>query len=213
MNIILSFIVVFTATFLHATQNLTDTSLIEKKELKNYLIGEKIFKKVCKKTTNLQNYKELNQCKTLKDKQLQSLFIYLSKEKINDDIIEVTKGDKCPICGMFVYKYQKWVAQIFYKNSHYTFDGVKDMMKYYFIHKENRDDISKILVTDYYSQKAIDAQEAYFVIGSDVYGPMGDELIPFKSEREAKIFSEDHKAIKILNFKDIKKMEVYKLDE
>ncbi len=84
------------------------------------------------------------------------------------------------------------------------------MMKYYYEHKDN---ISKILVTDYYSQKAIDAKKAYFVIGSDVYGPMGDELIPFADEREAKTFNMDHKGFKVLKFDEIKEQKVYKLDE
>ena len=29
------------------------------------------------------------------------------------------------------------------------------------------------------------AKEAFFVIGSDVYGPMGHELIPFASKADA----------------------------
>ena len=34
---------------------------------------------------------------------------------------------------MFVYKYPRWVAQIHIDNkTHLSFDGVKDMMKYYF---------------------------------------------------------------------------------
>ena len=84
------------------------------------------------------------------------------------------------------------------------------MMKYYF---ENKDGISKILVSEYYSQKAIDATKAYYVVGSDVYGPMGAELIPFSSQKEAKTFYMDHKGVKILKFSEITKKEIYKLDE
>ncbi|NPA59362.1 MAG: hypothetical protein GXO30_02685, partial [Epsilonproteobacteria bacterium] len=181
---------------------------------------------LCSKDIDLTNYLEINElkadikfnklCKPLKEKQLQALALYLWEVKRYGDlgeiegVIEVTKDEKCPICGMFVYKYPKWAAQIFYGDSHLSFDGVKDMMKYYFEHKKG---ISKILVTDYYSQKAIDAQDAYFVIGSDVYGPMGDELIPFKKLSDAKVFMLDHKAKEILFFKDITPDAVYKLDE
>ncbi len=83
-------------------------------------------------------------------------------------------------------------------------------MKYYF---DNKDGISKILVTDYYSQKAIDATKAYFVIGSDTYGPMGNELIPFLDENDAKTFYMDHRGTQVIKFEDIKEDEVYKLDE
>ena len=41
--------------------------------------------------------------------------------------------DKCPVCGMFVAKYPDFVARISFKDGSYAFfDGVKDMMKYYF---------------------------------------------------------------------------------
>ncbi len=34
---------------------------------------------------------------------------------------------------MFVYKYPKWITQIVYKDGNrLSFDGVKDMMKFYF---------------------------------------------------------------------------------
>ena len=43
------------------------------------------------------------------------------------------QADKCPVCGMFVAKYPDFVDQIVFKDgTHAFFDGVKDMMKYYF---------------------------------------------------------------------------------
>ena len=205
----------------------SDIAMVTKKKTKKmYPMGKKIFEKVCDKNIELNSYTQINQlksaikndklCKPMKEKQLQALSLYLfdvkrfgDLEKI-DGLIKVTKNEKCPVCGMFVYKYPKWAAQIFYQDTHYSFDGVKDLMKYYFNNKKN---ISKILVTDYYSQEAINALKAYFVIGSDVYGPMGDELIPFKNQEEAKTFSMDHKGLKILKFDEIKEQEVHKLDE
>jgi len=138
--------------------------------------------------------------------------------------IQVGKDEKCPICGMFVYKYPRWATQIFYKKDskegHYSFDGVKDLMKFYFDPKawgnfevKDKRDITKILVTDYYTQKGIDAKKAYFVLGSNVYGPMGDELIPFENEDDAKTFKEDHRGKEVLKFEEITSQGVYKLDE
>ena len=51
--------------------------------------------------------------------------------------------------------------------------------------------------------KIIDAGKAFFVIGSDVYGPMGSELIPFVSESDAEGFKKDHEGKRILRFEDI----------
>jgi copper chaperone NosL len=126
--------------------------------------------------------------------------------------------DKCPVCGMFVAKYPDFVARIVFKdNSQAFFDGVKDMMKYYFnLAKYNPGkqvaDITAVAVTDYYSLTLIDGLTAYYVIGSDVYGPMGKELIPFKGEAEAKEFMKDHAGKAILTFKDIKPETLIGLD-
>jgi copper chaperone NosL len=122
---------------------------------------------------------------------------------------KVSPQDKCPVCGMFVAKYPDFVAQIVFKDgSHAFFDGVKDMMKYYFdLPKYNpaksTADIGLILVSDYYKLTLIDGHKAWYVIGSDVYGPMGKELIPFQDEAAAKEFKTDHKGTAILQFKDI----------
>ncbi|MEA2098661.1 MAG: nitrous oxide reductase accessory protein NosL [Campylobacterota bacterium] len=202
--------------------------VMKKKEKKIYPMGKNIFQKMCKENIDLNNYIEINQlkadiksrllCKPLNKNQFQALALYLWEVKRFGDLdnisgtIKVTKDEKCPICGMFVYKYPRWAGQIFYDEKHYSFDGVKDLMKYYFLN-EHKKGISKILVTDYYSQKAIDATKSYYVIGSDIYGPMGDELIPFINKDDAKTFYMDHKGKKILLFNDITEKEVYKLDE
>ena len=117
--------------------------------------------------------------------------------------------DKCPVCGMFVAKYPDWLAQITFKDgSHDFFDGVKDMMKYYFnIPKykpgKKAADIAAVFVKDYYSMKMIDGLKAYYVVGSDVYGPMGRELIPFAQESAAKEFMRDHGGKSLLKFPEI----------
>ncbi len=201
--------------------------LTSKKEKKVYPMGKKIFTKACKQDIDLNAYIEINElkasikndklCKPLKEKQLQALSLYLWEVKRFGDLdnaegsIHITKDEKCPICGMFVYKYPRWAAQIFYgEDKHYSFDGMKDLMKYYF---DNKDGITKILTRDYYSQKTIDATKAYYVIGSDIYGPMGNELIAFKNESEAKTFYMDHRGTKVITFDDVTQAAVYKLDE
>lgn len=118
-------------------------------------------------------------------------------------------NDKCPVCGMFIAKYTDWVSQIIFKDGAPAFfDGVKDMMKYYFnIKKYNPSkgisDIDSIYVTDYYGLKIIDAKRAFYVLGSDVYGPMGRELVPFEKEADAKGFMKDHKGQKVMTFQEI----------
>jgi copper chaperone NosL len=129
-----------------------------------------------------------------------------------------TPKDKCPVCGMFVAKYPDFVAEIVFKDgSTAFFDGVKDMFKYYlnigkYNPKQRETDIDTIYVTDYYSLILFDGLKAWYVQGSDVYGPMGRELIPFEKEREAKEFMRDHKGKMLLRFQEISGSMVKGLD-
>ena len=108
-----------------------------------------------------------------------------------------------------VAKYPDWFAEIVFKDGTYVvFDGVKDMSKYrmnlkkYNPSKEEKD-IDSIYVTDYYNLELIDGFKAFYVGGSDVYGPMGRELIPFDKEADAREFMKDHKGNSLLKFKEI----------
>jgi hypothetical protein len=88
----------------------------------------------------------------------------------------------------------------------YYFDGVKDMMKFYIFDGDfpyDRQKIESIFVTDFYTLEAIPAKKAWYVIGSEVYGPMGNELIPFKDKASAENFMKDHKGERILRFDEI----------
>jgi len=129
--------------------------------------------------------------------------------------IHVTKIDKCPVCGMFVSKYPKWVAMMKIADQTYYFDGVKDMMKYYIFDGDfvyNRQEISQLLVSDYYTLKAISAKEAFYVLDADVYGPMGHELIPFETEKKAKVFALEHHGKAVVKFNQITDSMVMALD-
>ena len=107
--------------------------------------------------------------------------------------------DKCPVCGMFVAKYPDWVAAVRFTSGEVAFfDGVKDMLTFYFnVGKyapgKTAGDVDSLQVTDYYALEPIDGRTAFYVTGSDVFGPMGRELIPFAQRNEAEEFLRDHR--------------------
>jgi copper chaperone NosL len=128
------------------------------------------------------------------------------------------KTDRCPVCGMFVYQYSKWVARTVFKDgSVYFYDGAKDMFKHIFnVPKytpgKSAEAITDIHVTDYYDVELIEARSAYYVIGSDVLGPMGHELLPLKDQHSAQEFLRDHKGKSILRFQDVNEDVIKSLD-
>ena len=140
------------------------------------------------------------------------LFLLVSSTLVSADAkkpVEVKKRDKCPVCGMFVAKYPDWIAQVIFEDGTYdVFDGPKDMFKYYFNLKEYNpskkiSDIAAVFVTEYYSAKLTDARKVLFVLGSNVYGPMGVELIPISTMDEAREFMQDHKGTRIVKFEEV----------
>ena len=189
--------------------------------------GEKIVKTLCEseKLPSAQGtiqelmdkIKVSAACPPLSKSKLEAVAYYVSNGsmKLTGKQLAVPNQAKCPVCGMFVSKYPKWAARIKYDNKDYYFDGVKDMMKYYIFDGDfpyDRKNISEITVSDYYTLEEIAAKKAFYVLDSDVFGPMGRELIPFKSEKSAKAFMDDHNGKAIVRFDEITDKMVMALD-
>jgi nitrous oxide reductase accessory protein NosL len=110
---------------------------------------------------------------------------------------------------MFVAKYPEWSASLTFRDGKSEFfDGVKDLFRYYqglsrYAPRRKPAEIREILVKDYYSLAAVDARSAWYVIGSDVLGPMGREAVPFAREADAGSFLKDHRGTRILRFNDL----------
>jgi nitrous oxide reductase accessory protein NosL len=126
--------------------------------------------------------------------------------------------EACPVCGMLVAKYPNWIATVVYANGDaHHFDGPKDFFKYVlntsrYAPKHRKEDISSLWVTDFYNLKRIDARQAWYVVGSDVVGPMGEELIPLATEEDAKEFLQDHHGSKTFRFNEISRAIIEKVD-
>jgi nitrous oxide reductase accessory protein NosL len=185
-----------------------------------YPLGKKIYSFTCKdiKADDFASieefYNHIDKHCNLDEKRYKEALAYFlwDKHTTKKEIrFSYTKKDKCPVCGMFVYKYPLWVAMIKDKNHTYYFDGVKDMLKYYF----DLDDTKgiKLYAQDYYTKEIFELHKAFFVVGSDVYGPMGDELIPFEKLSDAKRFKKDHFGNKIYKFDELDADIVWGLDE
>lgn len=233
-------IVGFNEAFKQAQSDLEadNRMLMGKKEKMVYPKGKMIREKMCAKTIDADNFETIadlkaeikakHLCKNLDEKQLQVVSVYLwDKERQHAHVhnhqadtqrlgraIEVPKTAKCPVCGMFVFKYPRWAAKMIMANAdEYYFDGAKDMFKFYLQKKNSSEGMGLILVTDYYTQNALQARSAFYVVGSDVYGPMGNELIPFSTMKDAKTFAKDHRGDKILTFDEVTMPLLESLDE
>ena len=118
---------------------------------------------------------------------------------------------RCPICGMMVAPNMDWLGQIVPGDSDALFfDGAKDLFKFFLDPDRMREagveaDTAAIFVTSYYDGEPIQARTALFVIGSDLLGPMGAELITHPTREAAEEFLRDHDGSAVLRFDEITK--------
>jgi nitrous oxide reductase accessory protein NosL len=120
---------------------------------------------------------------------------------------------------MLVAKYPAWVAVARYRDGHaHFFDGAKDLFKYLsnvprYAPGHRREDLADVWVTEFYGLSRMDATQAFYVVGSDVLGPMGHEFVPLASQAEAAEFLRDHKGRHVLRFMEITAEGAEKLDQ
>lgn len=123
---------------------------------------------------------------------------------------EPPKGEKCVVCGMDVNIDPKLTSQVKLKDSSYKYaESPKHILKYYL---ENKNRVAELWVKDYASGKWIDGTKAFYVPIKE--GPMGHDLVPFRSRLDAQKFADSSKASKskVYQFKDIDKTFLEHLD-
>lgn len=130
----------------------------------------------------------------------------------------LTPKGSCAVCGMHVPKFPEWAAVVIFQDgAEAWFDGPKDLFTYLldlrrYAPRRRPQDITSIQVKSYYNLKHTDARKAFYVLGSDVMGPMGKELVPFATEPQARDFLKDHRGQKILSFQEITQATMKALD-
>jgi len=110
-----------------------------------------------------------------------------------------------------IYKHPAWIAQINLSNGKKVpFCSPKSMFEFYLhpgrwpdMHLKSESDFQLILVTDYISHKIINAKEAFFVYGSNITSPAGDDLPAFSSYEEADKFMKKYGGARVMSFKEI----------
>ncbi len=112
-----------------------------------------------------------------------------------------------PVYQLPIKKYPKFSTELILKNgTPIYFVSVKAMMNFYF-HPEqypeyavsNRSEIDKMYVKDYLDGTRVRVKDAWFVFGSRVTGPHGDDLIPFSSKTKAELFVKRYGGTRIMN--------------
>jgi len=122
---------------------------------------------------------------------------------------KVDLAAECPVCGMIIGGPERQGASVTFKDGHVVgfhgvaaavfkdghvvgFEGARCLFIYNSVPQNYNVDVKNIarqFVTDFTAKKIIDLSKAFLVLGSNVKGPMGYELIPFSSKEDAAKFA------------------------
>lgn len=113
--------------------------------------------------------------------------------------------------NMKVHKEPRWVAKVELTNGKKIFFvSPKSMIEFYQtpgkwfdIGVKSESDFKDVIVTDFLTLKPINAKNAFYVYGSNMTSPAGDDLPAFETHESAKKYSKEHNGKRILKLKEI----------
>ncbi len=115
--------------------------------------------------------------------------------------VPVPEGARCPECGMFVKDYENWACEAILDSREVKFfDDPGDMFIYY---SKHRGSMAKIYCRDYYTQRWVDAERAYYVTNAAIPTPMGFGIVVFASREDAESFRRDYPSGDVLTFSEV----------
>ncbi|MGB6020570.1 MAG: nitrous oxide reductase accessory protein NosL [Sulfurimonadaceae bacterium] len=123
-------------------------------------------------------------------------------------VMDYDKNTTGLVRHMKVYKSPRWVAKITLQNGKKLFfSSPKSMIEFYHqpgkwfdIGVKSEGDFKQILVTDYETMQPINARGAFYVYGSNVTSPAGDDLVPFANYDSAQRFAKEHNGKRVIAF-------------
>ncbi len=111
-----------------------------------------------------------------------------------------TREARCKNCGMRVDPASAWKAELIGPGSLLVvFDTPRCALTFW---RTGRQAAQALRVIEYYDRQPRDGAELRFVIGGDVLGPMGPDLVPVDAGRVSK-FIQDHRADRALQLAEI----------
>lgn len=116
--------------------------------------------------------------------------------------MQISARDRCPVCGMKVIRYPKFSSAIrLVSKDTYYFCSNGCMLKAW-LHPEiflrsTRQALALAVVRDYFSGRQVNAQELFWIAGSDVIGPMGPAIVALQGKNSVNAFLKRHGGRKV----------------
>jgi len=135
------------------------------------------------------------------------------KSAVKPPVAKAWQGKRDPVYLLEIDKYPKFTAEMELTNGKtLRFVSVKALMNFYY-HPEKfpgygvgpkGEEIAGIYVHDYLDGTKVPAEKAWYVFGSRLAGPHGDDLIPLSSKTRAELFVKRYGGTKIMDYKELR---------
>lgn len=110
------------------------------------------------------------------------------------------KDARCKNCGMRIDTASPWRAELVAEGGTITaFDTPRCALQSW---RSGKTAAKSVRVQDYYDRQSRDGNDVRFVVGGDVLGPMGPDLVPVDPARVTK-FIQDHGAERALRLDEV----------
>jgi len=114
---------------------------------------------------------------------------------------------ECPLCGMYPARYPQFNCQIIFTDGTYeAFDSAIGLLVYLLFPDKTGikpKPAAGIYFKDYVKESWLEAENTFFVAGSEIMGPMGVEFLPADSMQTAEALKIQEKGEEIIHFKEI----------
>ena len=111
--------------------------------------------------------------------------------------MQISDQDRCPVCGMKVAEHAKFSSAIQLTDETTFYFCATGCMMRSWLHPEiflatEKERLQTPVVRDYFTGEEVDGRDVFWVAGSDVIGPMGPAMVPFKGEEALEAFKRRH---------------------
>ena len=116
---------------------------------------------------------------------------------------EVQYGlDTCDACGMTLDD-PRFASATLLKNGEYRkFDDIGDMIVYHMDHPDQQ--VAAWFVHDRDSEEWIRAEEAFYVVSTEIESPMGHGIFAFGTQKAAEEFAAGLSSAQVMNFEEVR---------
>jgi nitrous oxide reductase accessory protein NosL len=111
-----------------------------------------------------------------------------------------SQPSRCDNCGMRIDPASGWRAGgVSNTGEAVAFDTPKCMFRYHHQHGG----VGRPWAIEYYSQERRPAADLFYVLGTDLEGPMGRDLVPVEGREAAQRLMRDHHGERVLAFDEV----------